>query len=196
VPDAAAAQRELAELRYQRQAIRLDLAPELGRHRRWMFQRGELNQDLDPATFYRLVGREDLAWSYTRRHAAMVGGYVLSVATLALAGWLARDLDETPPCDVEVTVDGHGNCTGVRRPAPVLVMAGLGVTTLVISTYLALRPQPIDEAEARSLADAYNRRLRRRLGLPDVAVRPRVRDVAVLPYVGERQAGIAIAARF
>jgi hypothetical protein len=65
-----------------------------------------------------------------------------------------------------------------------------------IATYLLVRPQPIDEAEARSLADAYNRRLRHRLGLPEVADRPRVHDVTIVPLVGERGAGVAITARF
>jgi hypothetical protein len=196
--DRAAARRELAELSYRRRSIRFDAISELGGLRRWVFQRGELNQDLDPTAFYHLVGRDDLARSYARRRGTMIGSYVLGVTTLALAGVLARDLDETPQCDVEPTVDGQGRCVGVRRPSPVpvVVMAGLGLTELVVGTYLMVRTQPIDEAEARSLADAYNRRLRRRSGLPDVAARPRLRDVAVLPYVAASQAGIAIAARF
>jgi len=115
-----------------------------------------------------------------------------------LAGVLATSFEENPPCDTAPSVDGSGMCILVRHPSavPILVMTGLGAAEVAVSTYLLFRPQPIDETEARSLADAYNRRLRRRLGLPDVVDRARVQDLAVVPYVGQRQAGVVLTARF
>lgn len=57
-------------------------------------------------------------------------------------------------------------------------------------------PQPIDEDGARTLADGYNQRLRGALGLRAAARPPRLRDVALVPYAGRTDAGLALGGRF
>jgi hypothetical protein len=69
------------------------------------------------------------------------------------------------------------------------------VTSALVGTYFSARPQPISEDDARALADAYNQRLRRRLGLPP-APRPALRDVTLTPYVAAHDAGAVLGARF
>jgi hypothetical protein len=51
-------------------------------------------------------------------------------------------------------------------------------------------------ADARALADAYNQRLRRRLGLPPAPRRALLRDVTLTPYVAVHDAGAVLEARF
>lgn len=77
-----------------------------------------------------------------------------------------------------------------------MVSLAAGLAGVAVGTYLYRHPQPIDEAGARALADGYNQRLRGALGLQAAARRPRLRDVALAPYLGRTDAGLALGARF
>jgi len=200
----ARARRALAELKFNRRSIRmepLDRDERSGSAARipdWLFLRGELDQPLDPPAFYRLVGRDDLAWAYGRRRGLKIGGFVLAGTSLLVAGVLLAGND-TPFCDYELTPDGHGRCLRTHHPSMLGAagaMLGVAVTSALIGFYFAVRPQPISEDDARALADAYNQRLRHRLGLPAAPRRALLRDVTLTPYVAGRDTGAVLGARF
>jgi len=73
---------------------------------------------------------------------------------------------------------------------------GLGSVAVGVGTFHYQHPQPIGEDDARALADAYNQRLRRRLGLPPAPRRALLRDVTLTPYAAGRAAGAVVGARF
>lgn len=195
------ARREAAEREFQRRSIRFEPSdPDAPRTRlpEWLFLRGELDQPLDPPAFYRLVGRDDLAWAYRRRHGLMVGGYILTGTALAIAGVLFAG-NETPFCELELTPDGHGACVKVHHPSSrgaAVALLGVGVASMSVGSYFSARPQPISADDARALADAYNQRLRRRLGLPPAPRHALLRDVTLTPYVAGRDASAVLGARF
>jgi hypothetical protein len=196
------ARREATELRFKRRSIRFEPSDPGAQPRtrlpEWLFLRGELDQPLDAPAFYRLVGRDDLAWAYHRRHGLMIGSYVLAAAALTVAGVLFAANDD-PFCEVELTPDGHGQCLRIRHPssaASAWILLGVGVTGALVGTYFSTRPQPIDVDDARALADAYNQRLRRRLGLPPAPRHARLRDVTLTPYVTGHDTGLVVGARF
>lgn len=199
--DPIARARMAAQLRFNRRSIRFEPSDPVASRTRlpeWLFLRGELDQRLDPAAFYHLVGRDDLAWAYRRRGGLMIGGCVLGGAALVAAGVLFST-DDTPFCEPELTPDGHGRCLRIRHPSLTgagAALLGLGVTGVVIGLYFAAHPQPISEDDARALADAYNQRLRRRLGLPPAPRRALLHDVTLTPYVAEHGAGAVGGARF
>ena len=56
----------------------------------------------------------------------------------------------------------------------------------------AVDPNPVGTVEARQLADAYNRDLRQRLGVPKADGV----DIRVLPHLEEGGAGVSLAVRF
>jgi hypothetical protein len=191
----------VAQLRFNRRSIRFEPSDPVASRTRlpeWLFLRGELDQRLDPAAFYHLVGRDDLAWAYRRRRGLMIGSFVLGGAALVAAGVLLST-DDTPYCERELTPDGHGRCLRIHYPSLTGAggaLIGLGVTSALIGLYFSAHPQPIGEDDARALADAYNQRLRRRLGLPPAPRRALLRDVTLTPYAAGRAAGAVVGARF
>src|SRR5262249_35034081 len=80
---------------------------------------------------------------------------------------------------------------------PVLVSLGVSITGLAIAVHFEGDPPPLGESDARALADAYNQRLRTKLGLPPrVSHRALLRDVTVAPYVSAGDGGLVVRARF
>jgi len=187
--------RDAAELRFRRGAIGFGADVSVyvysspkrfvaGASRRWYPYQGELKTRLEPTEFFKLVGRSDLEQAYRRRRTMMLGLYWGGTALAAGSAMLGlASLD-----------DGHGSIGRLQHAA----LAGLcvGLTAVAAGRWLQRSPQPISENEAKAMADQYNTRLRRELGLP-VATRARPgRDVHVLPYVGARDAGVALATSF
>jgi hypothetical protein len=186
--------RDAAEQRFRREAIGfgndvtvyLVATPErhvAGASQRWFPFKGELKTRLEPAEFYQLVGRADLADSYRERRTLMLqlywggGGLTIGSAVVGLAA--------------------HGADGGTisRLEGAALVGFCGGLVALAAARWLESAPQPIGEKEARSLAEQYNLRLRRQLGLP-AAARARTRDVRIVPYATGRDAGIALTTGF
>lgn len=66
---------------------------------------------------------------------------------------------------------------------------------MAIGFYYYYHPHPISENDAKALADAYNQRLRRELGLP-VVTRPLLHDLKLTPFVARGDAGLTLGARF
>jgi hypothetical protein len=186
--------RGAAELRFRREAIGFDAeytvylhtTPErvvAGSTRRWYPYRGELRTRLEPVEFYKLIGRGDLVEEYRRRRQLMLGltwgGTALALGSAVLG---------------VASLDDSGAIS--RLGAAAVVGLGAGLSAIAIGRWLHHRPQPIDENEAKSLAEQYNARLRRRLGLSVAAHAHRRRDVVLAPYIGARDAGLVAAARF
>ena len=164
--------------------------------RQWQVFRGRRAQELASPEFYQMVGRDDLASSYTRRRYAMYGAFIAGGAAFVTAAALTViNESDYEPCNM---IEGPGGLTCVNQHnhslAPILVALGVGLVGVGVGTYLYRSPQPIDENDAKALADAYNRQLRGKLGL--VADRPRLRDVTVTPYAGGAASGVTMAARF
>jgi hypothetical protein len=166
--------------------------------RQWQVFRGGRGEELDPPEFFQMVGRDDLAASYRRRHLVMVGSYSIAVAGFATAAILTIE-SESPLTECQTVQGDQGQvCIDQRHRslAPVVVALAAGLAGIVVGTYLHRHPQPIDEDDARALADGYNQRLRGALGLRTAAKPPRLRDVALVPYAGRTEAGLAMGGRF
>jgi hypothetical protein len=166
--------------------------------RQWQVFRGERGEEVETPEFFQMVGRDDLATSYRRRYLVMLGSYAFAVAGFATAAILTIE-NESPLTDCQavqgdagqVCLDRHH-----RTVAPVVVALAAGLAGVAVGTYLVRHPQPIDEDDARALADGYNQRLRGALGLRTAARPPRLRDVALVPYAGRTDAGLALGGRF
>lgn len=119
--------------------------------RRWLPFQGKEHRLLDHPSFYRLMGRDDLASAYGRNQAVqigfLVGGIGAGVAGLAILYSGAHGS----------TYDRTTGYTGLG------VMAGGAVLFMIAWNYSV---DPVSEAEARELADDYNRNVLRRAGVP------------------------------
>lgn len=164
----------------------------------WQAFRGRRAQELESPEFYQMVGRNDLATAYTRRRYLMFGAFITGGVAFGTAAALTIINESNyEPCNVN---EGPGGLACVnqqhRSLAPVLIALGVGLVGVGVGTYLYRSPQPIDESDAKGLADAYNKLLRGKLGLDAVADGPRLRDVTVAPYAGGAASGVTVAARF
>jgi hypothetical protein len=209
------AQRDVAELTFKRRSIRFGERYQLVATgntarlvRNWVAYRGDLDEELDPLDFYADVGRPDLGDSYTLRRHISIGSLVTAGLATALATYLVITAFDTGPetaCaavpldQFEACLDAQTKARDDRRSTylPPAIAASIGsAIALGVGIYLAIHPHPIDENEAKSLADVYNQQLRRRLGLPVVTRRPVLRDLKLTPYVAGNGTGIALSARF
>jgi hypothetical protein len=201
------AEREVAELRFKRQSIRFGTHYQLfstgqsvGLVRRWIAYQGELDQELEPEAFYAEIGRPDLAESYRARRHLMIGGFVVSA--LAVTAGFAVMLSVGPDhCEIGSAsfVTCFQNHENDFHDALIegAVIAGAGIVVWGVGLYLWAHPHPIDENEAKGLADEYNQNLRRQLGMRTATRdRPWLRDITWTPYGTGHQAGLTFNARF
>ena len=166
--------------------------------RQWQVFRGGRGEEVDAPEFFQMVGRDDLATSYRRRHLVMIGSYGFAVAGFATAAILTIE-NESPLTECQAVQGDQGQVCLDRRHrtvAPVVVALVGGLAGIAVGTYLVRHPQPIDEDDARALADGYNLRLRGALRLRAAARPPRLRDIALVPYAGRTDAGLALGGRF
>lgn len=188
--DPATAERafRLAALRF---AARYDVDAVNGKvivNRAWVVFRGDPGSPLEPSEFYRRVGRDDLAQAYTRRRGLKIASYALGGIALAatFAMWA-------------LTIHGFDRDRPDEQPdllLPILLAGGVSAAGIVGGIYLERNPHPIDELDARELADRYNQRLRWVLGLPPLARRTPDRDIALTPFFAGRVGGLVLRARF
>jgi len=195
-------QREIAELKFRRQELRFgDLVTVTATgsmvsvSRDWVVHQGDLDQELEPVAFYSLVGRPDLGEAYASRRKVMIGGYVVGTAAmvggLVLGFALRKDCTKEP--DFSMCIDDQLQTTATT----IIVSASVGTIGLLVALWSAYHLHPITENEAKSLADVYNQRLRRELGLPVVRRQPLLRDLTLTPFVARSDAGgLALSARF
>jgi hypothetical protein len=210
-------QRQLAEMKFQRERVHFDHAYELtgtGRtaslHRKWIALRGEQDEELSPKQFYELVGRPELVNEYNRRTTIMqtsggLGLLALVGGTVALTMGVMNNRPDYEHC---LGASDFMGCTNAedqrvadaRQPYYIAagVGIGLGIIGVFVSGYYLLNRHPISEAAAKELADGYNQGLRHQLGLPAVArrSRPVIHDVQVVPYATGHDYGVALTARF
>lgn len=166
--------------------------------RQWQLYRGSRTQELEAPEFFQLMGRDDLVSSYRRRRYIMYGAFAVAAAAFGTAAVLALGNEsDFDTCGAAPGPDGQ-NCVNEhnRSSAPMLIALGVGVAGVAVGTYYHRSPQPIDEDDAKALADAYNRQLRGRLGLTAAARPPRLRDVTLAPYPRGAGGGLAVAGRF
>jgi hypothetical protein len=166
--------------------------------RQWQVFQGERGEQLDTPEFFQMVGRDDLATAYRRRHLVMIGGYAFAVAGFATAVILTVE-NQSPLTECQAVQGSQGQVCldqNHRTVAPIVAALAAGLAGIAVGTYLYRHPQPIDEDDARALADGYNQRLRGALGLRTAARPPRLRDVALVPYAGRTDAGLALSGRF
>ncbi|MBS1122575.1 MAG: hypothetical protein H6Q90_4803 [Deltaproteobacteria bacterium] len=115
--------------------------------KQWYPYVGDVRQArLERTDFYRLVGRDDLAKRYQRRHTLAIGGLVVGAAGALAGGFL---------------LTGSAGSSGYGTAGAVIATGGL--ISLGIGTYFMLRTDPVSREEARELAADYNTDLRDRL---------------------------------
>jgi hypothetical protein len=197
-------QRAAVDLAYKRRLIRLSETYDLtaspsedGSRLRWAAYRGKPTEQLDPLTFYREVGRPDLADEYVTRKQLMIGGFV--VAGLAFVGSyvllfyeLTKDFSNQADC---IEMNSNCNTDGASYVPPVLAF-GVGAIAVGTGIYYATHRQPISENDARALADAYNQRLHGMPAAPPASRSSLLHDVHMIPYAARHTTGLVLGARF
>jgi hypothetical protein len=151
---------------------------------------GKFKKPIDGQAFYALVGREDLASTYgarsTAKTVAVVGGGTGLLAGLVV---MMAPLVSPEPCESDFTLETFTACHDRRSAAMKSglvtgsVIGGVGAVALIIGA--AINPHPVTPAEARELADGYNKKLKKELGITEVT-----------PVVGPNGGGLAVAGRF
>jgi hypothetical protein len=179
------------ELRFRREAIGFNDTFVVqggtvtsGGGRLWTPWQGELHLKLTPQQFYSLVNRPDLLAAHQSRRST--GTVVAVVGGLAMVGGAVFAVSD------------------IKNGGPGRFLAGMGIEVaggvlFGIGLWYLITP-PIDEGQAKALAQQYNDNLRRKYGLP-VAMRQR-RDahrfsqVALTPFAGENRGGLVLSGRF
>jgi hypothetical protein len=202
--------REIADQKFQREAIRFNASSVRGgtveastQQHRWVAFRGDLEQELPASEFYTMVGRPELAGNERARRQLKIGGFIIGAAGVAAMAVVyelerSRSNDQLASCTVDLPPGQFQQCLSdsERHYGTTLVAGGVGVFGIVLGLWFALHPHPIEAEEARSLAADYNEGVRRRLGLPSFARRPVLRDLQLAPYATGTTGGIALSARF
>jgi hypothetical protein len=169
-----------------------------GPRRQWTVFQGKADQQIDALTFYRALGRDDLVSAYHQRRYLMYGGFIAGgVGFAAAALFNVTDIANYGPCERQMGSAAE-LCQMNQRGSliPTIIALSVAVTGTAIGTYFYRNPQPLDEDTARSLAAAYNQRLRHVLGLPEPTRHAGLQDVKLIPFVADRDAGVALGGRF
>ena len=159
---------------------------------------GDLDQELEPEQFYAMVGRPDLGEDYASRRTAKIAGYVVGGRAVTAGTVLALSLQKE--CPIGASEPTFSMCLADNRQSFYTAFGvgyGVGLIGFSVGLWYSFHPHPISENEAKSLADVYNQRLRRELGLPVVARAPLLRDVKLTPFIGRSDTGgLALSSRF
>jgi hypothetical protein len=152
---------------------------------RWsQFYRGKAAAQLSGEDFYVALGRSDLAASYRARATAKtwltVSGLVGLVggASVIIAGALTQG-----PCTTEDSLTQV--CVAYQQVNPPLLIGGavIGAAGLAVAIVgFTFNSNPVGAAEARSLVEEYDRKLRKELGLPPDDAPPPPPEKAVLSW--------------
>ena len=155
---------------------------------------GKYKKPLEPAEFYRLVGRDDLAQEYvsrdTRRKTLIGAGAVVALGSLVAARVVALD-SQPAPCRVGdfSTFSACASRQSDQARSGVITAAAIGVGGGLVSAALIFagvltNPNPVDAVQMRALADRYNSRLKQQLGFQ------------LTPLATPETAGLALGLRF
>ena len=122
---------------------------------------GKYKKAIDGPEFYEIVGRPDLAEEYRSSQAwrtgFAIGGGVL---TLGGTGLMVMSLVTMGGCDIDDTA-----CSDDSTNQLIAGSALLGGGLLSFTIGAMIDPHPVEVGEARQLADEYNARLKKDLGL-------------------------------
>lgn len=133
---------------------------------------GKHGRKLEGATFYEVVGQPELASSYRTRKAWKLGlfwgGVVTAVGGAAL---LYPALTAGMGCDYGDT-KCEDDASSKRTTMLTASLGMLGVGTVAYLVGAGLNPHPVELDEARRLADEYNGKLKKDLGLTASRVEP------------------------
>ena len=169
-------------------------------HRELHAMRGERRENIDGPAFYELVGRSDLADAYRTRRKVRIAGLVTAgvgaaVTIYGFARFVSAD-DRTDACRFEDPA--YFDCLEAGRDADQVeargnlrtMALGMGISVIGGLVWHYVAKEPVDNDTRRGLADVYNRELRERLGIPELA------RVEVNPYATATGGGVAISGQF
>jgi hypothetical protein len=146
--------------------------------------------------FFRLVGRADLASTYSTRNAVRLG-LGLGGAAVVLAGGvtLFTPFAQTP-CHIDDPQFAYG-CGQQYKKFAILGISGLAGLALVTSG-LFINPLPVEPEMMRRLADGYNAELRRKLSsaATSVADHPSELTFGMTAYLAPGGGGLALTGTF
>ena len=166
-------------------------------------------QALAGAEFYRYVGEDDLAKTYQRRRGTRIGLGVGAGATMiaglgVMLGYgLGKSLSATSRmCDAEIGSADYDACEADKsadRKRALKIGMGVGSGLLVGGLVLAvvaarIDPHPVSGAEAVGLAQTFNDRLRKELGL--AKRRRSSAQTTAKVSAGPEGAGLVLSGRF
>lgn len=133
--------------------------------RRWItpFQ-GKYRHPLEGVRFFEVAGREDLVAAYHHRNRVRLGIGLGGVGVMLGGGGLIT-WGLTGACTKRDVVKDQ--C--LSRDATPLIAGGItaGVGLVAVLVAAVIDPNPVDAPAAREIADQYNRKLRRELGLEE-----------------------------
>jgi hypothetical protein len=193
-----------AEAEFNRRSIRFGPSYDLraagnytATNRRWTTYQGDVRQKLSRFQFYQTVGRPDLIESYASRKRAAIAGFVIGgIAAGAAYVLFTVALGEELDCTIDFNNSSFERHCQDGNYTPTLLAAAVSGIAFVTGIYYVTHLQPLDDGEAKALANDYNQRLRHQLGLPVATRRPRLRDIKLVPYVTGHDAGLALGGRF
>ena len=117
--------------------------------RRWLPFQGKDRRTFDHPAFYRLMGGEDLAAAYSRNQGVQIALLVAGLGVGVAGGVVIYNAGQS-----------HNQTNAYIGLG---MMAGGAVSFFIARSYTI---DPISEADARELADEYNRNVLRRAGVP------------------------------
>lgn len=164
---------------------------------------GKYKKPLEGVAFYETIGRKDLVEQYnarsTTRTALWVGG---GVGMVVGAGLMMLPLLSREECSINLPDSAFSDCLDRRTSS---MMTGLLVGTGVMTGGAVLflvgswhNPHPVTPAQARELADEYNKGLKAKLNVAEQKQRAQRNDftLAVSPVVGFNGGGLAFSGTF
>lgn len=204
---------EQAQAAYDAQYLEFQDRSQHGATRSWTLPRqGKAGSPVDGETFYRLVGREDLAGQYRgndrKRTTIRVVGVTIAIGVPLLALATAHQKNCGPEPSVNDPNFGtvsaaYSACSASNDQARLTsyLLAGLGAgagLAIAIVGGNSVAVHPVGAGEAQRLGEEYNKKLREQLDL-EQAPRPRPRPgvepivaLSVIPLRGGGALGLAL----
>lgn len=172
---------------------------------------------LEPAEFYRTVGRDDLAVRYEsaafNRHLVAGLGTVAGLGMMLVATvWVSEHQPQGINCDPTTSLGQFQTCAQDSQAQfqrqsdqnlDVLLMTGMGAAAVLIGSWLyaATDANPVSLEERRQLARDYDKKLATQLGVPvseteELPPRPGAPHLTLAPRASRNGGGVSLVATF